>query len=163
MLANPALGQLNREVFPPLFPFAADLSFSTLELNLVLTTVGAHSGNSMDQTLGQLNRENEYQNSVFPCPRSRLRIWFHETGSAIPSRVSLLIFHTQAESGAYSRDSSRFPRRCPFIYIALRHRASPEFIRSRNCVPTAITAEASSPQRSSSNGCCLFRFSHGTN
>ena len=33
-----------------------------------------------------------------------------------PSRVSLLIFHTQAESGAYSRDSSRFPRRGPFIY-----------------------------------------------
>ena len=35
----------------------------------------------------QLNRENEY----FPCPRSRLRIWFRETGSAVPSRVSLLI------------------------------------------------------------------------
>ena len=26
-----------------------------------------------------------------PCPRSRLRIWSRETGSAIPSRVSLLI------------------------------------------------------------------------
>ena len=26
-------------------------------------------------------------------------------------------FHTQAESGAYSRDSSRFPRRRPFIYL----------------------------------------------
>ena len=25
--------------------------------------------------------------------------------------------HTQAESGAYSRDSSRFPRRRPFIYL----------------------------------------------
>ena len=31
--------------------------------------------------------------------------------------VSLLILHTQAESGAYSRDSSRFPRRRPFIYL----------------------------------------------
>ena len=29
---------------------------------------------------------------------------------------SLLILHTQAESGAYSRDSSRVPRRRPFIY-----------------------------------------------
>ena len=28
---------------------------------------------------------------VFPCPRSRLRIWFRETGSAVPSRVRLLI------------------------------------------------------------------------
>ena len=32
-------------------------------------------------------------------------IWFRERGSAVPSRVSLLILHTQAESGAYSRDS----------------------------------------------------------
>ena len=36
---------------------------------------------------GQLNRENEY----FPCPRPRLRIWSREAGSAVPSRVSLLI------------------------------------------------------------------------
>ena len=27
---------------------------------------------------------------IFPCPRSRLRTWSHETGSAVPSRVSLL-------------------------------------------------------------------------
>ena len=52
---------------------------------------------------------------IFPCPRSRLRVWSRETGSAIPSRVSLLILHTQAESGAYLRDSSRVPRRRPFI------------------------------------------------
>ena len=37
---------------------------------------------------GQLNREKEY----FPVHvRSRLRIWSRETGSAVPSRVSLLI------------------------------------------------------------------------
>ena len=28
---------------------------------------------------------------IFPCPRSRLRIWSRETGSAVLSRVSLLI------------------------------------------------------------------------
>ena len=28
---------------------------------------------------------------IFPCPRSRLRVWSRETGSAVPSRVSLLI------------------------------------------------------------------------
>ena len=28
---------------------------------------------------------------IFPCPRSRLIIWCRETGSAVPSRVSLLI------------------------------------------------------------------------
>ena len=28
---------------------------------------------------------------IFPCPRARLKIWSPETGSAVPSRVSLLI------------------------------------------------------------------------
>ena len=28
---------------------------------------------------------------IFPCPRAYLRIWSRETGSAVPSRVSLLI------------------------------------------------------------------------
>ena len=28
---------------------------------------------------------------MLPCPRSCLRIWSRETGSAVPSRVSLLI------------------------------------------------------------------------
>ena len=35
---------------------------------------------------GQLNRE-----LIFPCSRACLRIWSRETGSAVPSRVSLLI------------------------------------------------------------------------
>ena len=35
---------------------------------------------------GQVNRE-----KIFPCPRACLRIWSRETGSAVPSRVSLLI------------------------------------------------------------------------
>ena len=35
---------------------------------------------------GQLNRE-----KIFPCPRVCLRIWSLETGSAVPSRASLLI------------------------------------------------------------------------
>ena len=54
-----------------------------------------YSKRSMDQSgkvaspaRGQLNRENEY----FPVRvRSRLRIESRETGSAVPSRVSLLI------------------------------------------------------------------------
>ena len=37
---------------------------------------------------GQL-AEQEKEN--LPCPRSRLRIWSCETGSAVPSRISLLI------------------------------------------------------------------------
>ena len=37
---------------------------------------------------GQLNRENEYFSVRV---RSRLRVWSRETGSTVPSRVSLLI------------------------------------------------------------------------
>ena len=51
----------------------------------------------------------EQEKRIFPCSHTRLRISSHETGSAVPSRVGLLILHTQAESGAHSRDSSRFP------------------------------------------------------
>ena len=53
----------------------------------------------------------------FSYPRTCLRIWSRETGSAVPSRVSLLIFNRQAESGAYLRDSFRVPRWRSFIYI----------------------------------------------
>ena len=31
---------------------------------------------------------------IFPCPRSRLRNWSRETGSAVPSRFSLLVLQT---------------------------------------------------------------------
>ena len=44
------------------------------------------------------------QGKCFPpcCPRSRLQIWSHEIGSAVPSRISLPILHTQAGPDAYS-------------------------------------------------------------
>ena len=54
------------------------------------------SGKVANPARGQLNRENKY----FSCPRSRLKIWSREMGSDVPSRVSLLILYTQAESGA---------------------------------------------------------------
>ena len=73
----------------------------------------------------------EQGNFFFLCPRLHLRIWSRETGSAVPSRVSLPILHTQAESGAYSMNSSRFPRRNPHVYTVNRHRASPEFFGLR--------------------------------
>ena len=98
----------------------------------------------------------------FPCPRSRLRIWSSETGLAVSSRVSLLIPHTPAESGSYLRDSSRFPRRRPFIYL---HRQPPSgqsrvlsghaFAYRRRSLPRARRYGASSPQGSSTNGCCI--------
>ena len=75
-------------------------------------------------TRGQLNRENEASLSLFTPEKFAL--------ARRVSRVSLLILHTHAESGACSPDSSRFPRRRPFIYTINPLRASLEFIRSRN-------------------------------
>ena len=66
--------------------------------------------------LNKLNREK------FPCPRLRLKNWFCETGLAVPSRVSLLILYTNAESGAYSRDFFRYPRRRSYIFTTIHHR-----------------------------------------
>ena len=60
-----------------------------------------------------------------PSPLAPENLVSPEPGSAVPSRVSLLlILDTQAESGAYSRNSSRFRWRRLFIYPANRHRAS---------------------------------------
>ena len=54
----------------------------------------------------QLNRE-----KIFPCPRACLRIWSRETGSAVPSRVSLLvsIFRLNLAGQTWSEDSSNAP------------------------------------------------------
>ena len=62
------------------------------------------------------SRSAEQGKWIFPCLRTRLRIWSRETGSVVPSRVSLLILHAHAEL-------SRFLRRRPFIHLK-RHTPS---------------------------------------
>ena len=78
---------------------------------------------------------------MFPCPRACLRIWSRETGSAVPSRVSLLIYILRLNlvlTYGFLPSSA-----AASIYeTAIRHRVSPEFIGSRNCVPMAYTAES---------------------
>ena len=123
-------------------------------------------GKVANSARGQLNRENEH----FSVPVSRQRIWPRETGSAVPSLVSLLILHTQADSGAYSRDSSRFPRRRQFIYLK-RHPPSGQSRVYRvtqlrtggvHCRESTGTGPGGSPQGSSIHGCCFFKSYHGT-
>ena len=53
----------------------------------------------------------------FICPRSRLRIWSRETGSAVPSRVSLLISTLRLNLVHTHGIPPDFPRRHPFIYL----------------------------------------------
>ena len=90
-------------------------------------------------------------------------------GCPVP-RQSALILQTQTESGAYSRDFSRFPRRLrPHILpIAIGsaprlsgHHANACQWRSLSRVHWQRSWTPSSPQGSSSNGCCFFRFPHG--
>ena len=78
---------------------------------------------------------------MFPCPRSCLKIWSRVTGSAISSRVSLLIsiFRLNPLVLAYGIPPDF---RGGVHLFTIRHRDSPEFIGSRNCVPMAFTSES---------------------
>ena len=71
---------------------------------------------------------------MFPCPRSHLRTRSRETGSAVPSRVSLLISILRLNLVLTYRIPPEFRDGVHlFILTAIRHRVSPEFIGSRNC------------------------------
>ena len=79
----------------------------------------AYSSKSIDQpstvanpARGQLNRENNICLSAFAPESLVSRDGF---GSPVPGQPAHL--HTQTESGAYLRDSSRVPRRRPCIYL----------------------------------------------
>ena len=71
---------------------------------------------------GQLNRKNNIPLSL--CVPENL---VSRNGFSRPVPRQPAHLHTQAESGAYLRDSSRVPRRRPYE-TAIRHRVSPEFI-----------------------------------
>ena len=69
-------------------------------------------GNVANPARGQLNRENTY----FPV-RVRASEFSLARRVRQPRPASACSSHTQAESGAYLRDSSRVPRRRPFTYF----------------------------------------------
>ena len=104
-------------------------------------------GKSMDQpgkvanpARGQLNRKNEY----LPT-RVRATEFGLETGSAVPSRVSLLISILRLNLVLTCEIPPEFRGGVHFFTVfktAIRHRVSPEFIGSRICVPMAFTAES---------------------
>ena len=60
----------------------------------VLTTHVDQLGSAVNPACGQLNVVD------FSCPRLRLRTCSPETGSAVLTRVSLVLLHTRAESDA---------------------------------------------------------------
>ena len=68
---------------------------------------------------------------MFPCPCSRLRIWSSEMGSAVPSRVSLLVSILWLNLVLTHEFPPSF--RCGvhlFILTAIRHWVSPEQLRT---------------------------------
>ena len=78
--------------YRPLYTYVVLIFQNVSELQVCM--YGHTYSKSMDQpgkvanpACGKLNRENVF----FLRPRSRLRIWSRETGSAVPSRVSLVI------------------------------------------------------------------------
>ena len=70
------------------------------------------SGKVANPARGQPNREINISLSAFAPENLVSRDGF---SSPLPFQPAYL--HTQAESGAYLRDSSRAPRRRPFIYL----------------------------------------------
>ena len=87
---------------------------------------------------GQLNRENNIPLS--PCVPENL---VSRDGFSRPVPRQPAHLHTLAESGAYLLTGFLPSSAAASIYeTALRHRVSPEFIGSRNCVPMAFTAKS---------------------
>ena len=71
-------------------------------------------------------------------------IWSRETGSAVPSRVSLLISILRLNLVLTYGIPPKFHGGAQMYLFktAIRHRVSSEFIGSRNCVSMAFTAES---------------------
>ena len=74
-------------------------------------------------------------------------------GSAVPRQLAHL--HTQAEYGALLITGFLPSSEATSVYLfktTIRHRVSPEFIGSRNCVPMAFTAESPPAQGHKTQG-----------
>ena len=84
----------------------------------------------------------EQDKCIFPYPRYRLRIRSRKTGSAVPSRVSSLILHTQTESVTVTL-------LLLVIVLTLAHRILPAF---RNAVHLFRQAPSSIGSVPSSSG-----------
>ena len=114
-------------------------------LNVWLSLIASmdQPGKVASTARGQLDRENVF---------SPVTVRADEFGLAGQVRTSrpatACSFSTPLNLVLDPRDSSRFPRRRPFIYTANRHRVSPEFIRSRVCLAMAFIAESPPAQSS---------------
>ena len=86
---------------------------------------------------GQLNRENNIPLS--PCVPENL---VSRDGFSRPVPRQPAHLHTQAETGAFLTGFLPSSAAASIYETAIRHRVSPEFIGSRNCVPMTLIAES---------------------
>ena len=109
-------------------------------------------------------------NFISPCLRSRPRIWSRETGSAVPSRVSLLFLHNQAESSIWCFHGGIPPDSAaafihlfepPYAIGSVPSSSGHVFAYRWRSLPRVRRHRASSPQGSSRNGRCLCSYRHG--
>ena len=109
---------------------------------------------------GQLNRIGKRN---IPYPSSRLRIWSSETGSAVPSRVSLLLLQT-CRLNLVLKQHGIPPNFRGGVRLVLRPYAiqSVPTLSGNNAtayrcrsLPSVRQHRTSSPQGSSNNGLCL--------
>ena len=95
-------------------------------------------GKVANPTRGQPNRENNIPLS--PCVPETL---VSRDGFSRPVPRQPAHLHTQAESGAYLRDSSRVPRRRPFMKPPYAIGSVPSLSgHAYICVPMVFTAES---------------------
>ena len=91
-VVRPVIHSANQPVSQPCFSFSSAEASRNLGFlrGIVITITYSKSmdqpGEVANPARGQLNKEK----IIFLCPRSRLKTWSRETGSAVPSRISLL-------------------------------------------------------------------------
>ena len=98
---------------------------------------------------------------IFPCPRACLRIWSRETGSAVPSRVSLLISILRLNLVLTYGIPPEF-RGGVHYETAIRHRVSPQVYRVTQLRTDGVHCRESAGTgpvnlKVVPNGCCLGR------
>ena len=101
------------------------------------------------------------QGKIFcsPCPRSHQIIWSREAGSAVPSRVSPLLFHLRLNLIGWCLLTGFLPLSATRFKDAVnRHRVGLEYVGSRNCVPMMLTAESTSAKSQIPQGSSIKTF-----
>ena len=107
-------------------------------------------------TSGQLNM-GKY---MYSCPRSRLRTWSRDTGSAI-STLWLYLVLTRGIRPTFHDHGVHIIRRQPPPGQFRVHQVTQLIAYRRSLLRVRRNRPSICPQCGSSNGCCLFNYHHG--